>query len=64
MNLYAHDCSYMRTEYAREKMIEQYNDEAKAKEKAIDDDQQEGNEYKKSIPGSAHRTTTDGYGEV
>jgi hypothetical protein len=29
MNLYAHDCSYMRTEYAQTKMIEEYNREAK-----------------------------------
>ena len=53
MNLYAHDCSYMRTEYAREQSIKSYDIEAREREKALDDGQQEGNEYKKSIPGTA-----------
>ena len=53
MNLYAHDCSYMKTEYARNKDIECYDIEAREKEMALDDGQQESNEYKKSIPGTA-----------
>ena len=56
MNLYAHDCSYMRTEYAREQSIKSYDIEARQKEKALDDGQQDGNEYKKSIPGTAPDT--------
>ena len=46
MKLYAHDCSYMRTEYAREQSIKSYDIEARQKEKALDDGEQEGNEYK------------------
>ena len=53
MNLYAHDCSYMRTEYAREQSIKSYDIEAREREKALDDGEQESNEYKKSIPGTA-----------
>lgn len=56
MNLYPHDCSYMRTEYARRKDIECYDIEARQKEKNLDDGEQEGNEYKKSIPGTAPDT--------
>ena len=41
---------YLNTEYARRKDVECYRIEAKAKEKALDDGQQEGNEY---IPGTA-----------
>ena len=47
---------YLNTEYARRKDVECYRIEAKAKEKALDDGQQEGNEYKKSIPGTAPDT--------
>ena len=53
MNLYAHDCSYMRTEYAREQSIKSYDIEAREKERALDDGQQESNEY---IPGTAPDT--------
>ena len=60
MNLYAHDCSYMRTEYARQKDQECYDIEAREKERALDDGQQEGNEYKRSIPGPRPRTTKAG----
>ena len=37
---------YLNTEYARRKDIECYDIEARQKEKALDDGQQEGNEYK------------------
>ena len=53
MNLYPYDCSYLNTEYGRRKEMECYDIEARQKEKALDDGQQEGNEYKKSIPGTA-----------
>ena len=48
MNLYPHDCSYMNTEYGKRKSQECYDIEAQQKEKALDDGEQEGNEYKKS----------------
>ena len=44
---------YLNTEYARRKDIECYDIEARQKEKALDDGEQESNEYKKSIPGTA-----------
>ncbi len=44
---------YLSTEYARQKDQECYDIEAREKERALDDGQQEGNEYKKSIPGTA-----------
>ena len=47
---------YLNTEYARRKDIECYDIEARQKEKALDDGEQEGNEYKKSIPGTAPDT--------
>ena len=53
VELYPHDCSYLNTEYARRKDIECYDIEARQKEKNLDDGEQEGNEYKKSIPGTA-----------
>jgi hypothetical protein len=37
---------YLNTEYARNKDQECYDIEARQKEKALDDGQQEGNEYK------------------
>ena len=37
---------YLNTEYARQKDQECYDIEARQKEKALDDGQQEGNEYK------------------
>ena len=46
MNLYPYDCSYLNTEYGRRKEMECYDIEARQKEKALDDGQQEGNEYK------------------
>ena len=46
MNLYLHDCSYLNTEYGRRKSQECYDIEALEKEKALDDGEQEGNEYK------------------
>ena len=42
----------LHTEYARRKDIECYDIEARQKEKALDDGQQEGNKYK-PIPGTA-----------
>ena len=60
MNLYAHDCSYLRTEYGRNKDIESYHAEihrecdeyriANGQKPILDDGEQEGNEY---IPGTA-----------
>ena len=47
MELYPHDCSYLNTEYARQKDLECYDIEAREKEKALDDGEQDGNEYKK-----------------
>ena len=47
MNLYPHDCSYLFTEYGRRKSQECYDIEAREKQKALDDGEQEGNEYKK-----------------
>lgn len=44
---------YLNTEYARNADIECYRIEERAKEKALDDGQQEGNEY---IPGTAPDT--------
>ena len=44
---------YLNTEYARRKDIECYDIEAREKEKALDDGEQEGNEY---IPGTAPDT--------
>ena len=41
---------YLNTEYARQKDQECYDIEARQKEKALE---QESNEYKKSIPGTA-----------
>jgi len=55
MNLYAHDCSYMRTEYAREQSIKSYDIEARQKEKALDDGEQDGNEYQFPVIGSGHQ---------
>jgi hypothetical protein len=46
MNLYPHDCSYLNTEYGRRKSQECYDIEALEKEKALDDGEQEDNEYK------------------
>ena len=47
MNLYPHDHSELFTEYGRRKSQECYEIEAREKEKAIDDGEQEGgNEYK------------------
>ena len=43
----------LHTEYARRKDIECYDIEARQKEKALDDGEQEGNEY---IPGTAPDT--------
>ena len=63
MNLYAHDCSYLRTEYGRNKDIESYHAEihrecdeyriANGQKPILDDGEQEGNEY---IPGTAPDT--------
>ena len=53
MELYPHDCSYLNTEYARQKDQECYDIEAREKERALDDGEQEGNEY---IPGTAPDT--------
>lgn len=47
---------YLNTEYARNKDQECYDIEARQKEKRLDDGQQDGNEYKKSIPGTAPDT--------
>ena len=46
-------CPELHTEYARQKDQECYDIEAREKERALDDGQQESNEYKKSIPGTA-----------
>ena len=46
MNLYPHDCNYLNTEYGRRKSQECYDLESREKEKALDDGEQEGNEYK------------------
>jgi len=43
---------YLNTEYARQRDQECYDIEAREKEMALDDGQQESNEYK-SIPGTA-----------
>ena len=53
MNLYLHDHSYLFTEYGRRKDLECYEIEAREKERALDDGQQESNEY---IPGTAPDT--------
>ena len=47
---------YLNTEYARQKDQECYDIEAREKERALDDGEQESNEYKKSIPGTAPDT--------
>jgi len=47
MNLYPHDHSELFTEYGRCKSQECYDIEARQKEKALDDGEQEGNEYEK-----------------
>ena len=44
---------YLNTEYARQKDQECYDIEAREKERALDDGQQESNEY---IPGTAPDT--------
>ena len=46
-------CPELNTEYARQKDQECYDIEARKKEKALDDGEQEGNEY---IPGTAPDT--------
>ena len=46
MNLYLHDCSYLFTECGKRKSQECYDIEAQQKEKALDDGEQDGNEYK------------------
>ena len=46
---------YLNTEYARRKDIECYDIEARQKEKALDDGQQEGNEYQIPVIGSGHQ---------
>ncbi|MFA5286528.1 MAG: hypothetical protein WC347_13105 [Smithellaceae bacterium] len=49
MNLYLHDCSYLFTEYGKRKSQECYDIEAREKEKALDDGEQEGNEYENVV---------------
>ena len=41
---------YLNTEYARQKDQECYDIEAREKEKALDDGEQDGNEYKSLFP--------------
>jgi hypothetical protein len=45
MNLYPHDHSELFTEYGKRKDMECYDIEAREKEKALDDGEQEGNEH-------------------
>jgi len=44
------DLSYLSTEYARQKDQECYDIEAREREKALDDGEQEGNEYQIPVP--------------
>ena len=50
------ELAYLHTPYARAKEQECYDIEAREREKTLDDGEQEGNEYKKSIPGTAPDT--------